>query len=144
MMKEFFDAQGKTAHLDIKKFAALDGWDIQRRYISFAASDPRRDKDFRREFTLEILSYVTVVKEGGQVIPLSTDALIDNHLGSWENVELAFKSALSENGIDPDTHANRANIWADAGAEMATSFIAAASQLIGPAFEMVGNVHAKE
>ncbi len=140
-MVEFNDAQGMPAVAEIRKFAALDGWDIQRRYVSFAASDPTRDREFRRDFTMEILSYCTVIKAKGNEIPLSTDALIDNHLGSWQNVELLFKAVLSENGIDPETHANRTNHWAEAGSEMAIAFIAHCSTLIGPAFEAVGNVH---
>ena len=33
---------------------------------------------------LKIMSYVTVTTEAGQVIPLSTRTLIDNHVPDWE------------------------------------------------------------
>ena len=74
--------------------------------------------------------------DGGD-LPLSTDALINNHLGSWENVRDVFEEILRQNGIDPKTHADNPNYWAKAGAEMATSFIAATSDLLGPALSML-------
>lgn len=117
----------------IEKFPAMDGWDIQERFIRFAAST---DKEFRREYTLEVLSYAKVVMKDGGDLPLSTDALINNHLGSWENVRTVFEEILRQNGIDPKTHADTPHYWSEAGHQMAVAFIAAASELIGPALSM--------
>jgi len=72
---------------------------------------------------------------GGMEIPLTTDALIDNHLQTWENIKAVFEEVLRLNGIDPKTHADKTHYWANAGAEMALAFIAEASKLMGPAME---------
>lgn len=122
---------GETKSVKILKFAALDGWDIQAKFVEFAAST---DRQMRREFTLEILSYAKVIS-GDMEIPLTTDALIDNHLQTWPNIEAVFEQVLSVNGIDPKTHADKTHYWANAGAEMALAFIAEASKLMGPAME---------
>jgi hypothetical protein len=120
--------------ISIGKFPAMDGWDLQEQFVRFAAST---DRDFRRAYTLEVLSYAKVLQDGGGELPLATDALIDNHLGSWENVKEVFEEVLRQNGINPATHADRPTYWSDAGAQMATSFIASASELLGPALEMI-------
>lgn len=131
--------QDGTTKVQISTFPAMTGWDLQRQYITFAASDAKNDRDFRRAFTLEILTFAKVLKDNRE-IPLTTDALIDNHLQTWENVERVFKAVLLQNGIDPDTHADRTNYWAKAGGEMAVAFIAECSKLMGPAFESVAKV----
>jgi hypothetical protein len=132
MMEITTSSGGKT--ILIRKFKALDGWEIQNNFISFAAS---REKEFRKRFTMEILSYATVSKDGRE-IPLSTDALIDNHLESWPNVQAVFEGVLLANGIDPATHAERPDYWSNVGAEIATSFLASCGALIGPALENMG------
>ncbi len=120
--------------IDIAKFPAMDGWDLQEQFVRFAAST---DREYRRQYTLEVLSYATVLMEDGGRLPLSTDALINNHLGSWENVRDVFEEVLRQNGINPKTHADRPAYWSEAGAQMATSFIAATTELLGPAFEIL-------
>ncbi len=122
---------GETKNIKISMFAALDGWDIQAKFIEFAAST---DRAMRREFTMEVLSYAKAMS-GDMEIPLTTDALIDNHLQTWPNIEAVFEEVLRVNGIDPKTHADKTHYWANAGAEMALAFIAEASNLIGPAME---------
>ena len=134
------DPAGKTKEVRIKKFPAMDGWELQRDFLHFAAS---KDKAFRRAYTLEVLKYATVVN-GNVELPLTTDALIDNHLCSWENVKLVFERVLTDNGIDPNTHALQTHFWADAGAEMAVAFIAETSRLLGPAFGVLGENLVKE
>jgi hypothetical protein len=131
---EITTSQGTVRSIAIEKFPAMDGWDIQEQFLQFAAS---RDKDFRRAYTLEVLSYAKVVLPDGVSLPLSTDALINNHLGSWENVRDVFEEVLRQNGIDPAKHADRPEYWSKAGAEIATSFIAATSELLGPALSMI-------
>lgn len=122
---------GKKRNVIVNKFSALDGWDIQSDFVKFAASS---DKDFRRAFTLRVLSYAKVMIDTNE-FPLITDAMIDNHLQKWENVEAVFNAVLLENGIEADTHAMKTRFWSDAGAEIAISFMAEVSSLIGPALK---------
>lgn len=122
---------GEIKTVSIGQIPALDGWDIQQRFIEFAASS---DKELRRAYTLEVLGYAKVVIADRE-LPLATDALIDNHLGSWQNVQKVFEEVLLQNGIDPKTHADQPHYWAKAGNEMATAFIAEVSLLLGPAFQ---------
>lgn len=139
-MIEIIMQDGKTIRqVATRKFKALDGWDIQQRFIEFASAT---DKSFRRAFTLEILEYASVIVNGNE-LPLTTDALIDNHLQSWENIQKVFEEVLLSNGINPKTHADNPNYWASAGQEMAISFIAEASKLIGPALQMAEKAYAK-
>lgn len=139
-MLEITNSSGQKRQIKIELFPALDGWEIQQRFIDFAASG---DRDFRRAFTLEVLKYAKVVN-GEQDIPLTTDALIDNHLQSWQNVQAVFEEVLMHNGIDPKTHADKPHYWADAGAEMAIAFIAEATKLMGPALAMTGQIYSQE
>jgi len=119
----------QTKIIEIELFDALVGWEMQRRFVEFAAS---RDGQYRRAYTLEVLRYAKV-RNGDKQIPLTTDALIDNHLQSWQNVEKVFQGILLANGIDPKTHANNPDYWVQAGAEMAIAFVAEAIKLMGPA-----------
>ena len=123
--------KGEAKDIAIRQMPALDGWEIQAKFLEFAASS---DGDFRRNYTLEVLKYADVVN-GERALPIATAALIENHLGSWQNVEKVFEEVLMQNGIDPKTHANKPHFWANAGVEMATSFIAEVAVLLGPAFE---------
>lgn len=128
---------GEVRNIEINKFPALDGWDIQAKFIEFAAS---QDKAFRRQYTLEVLACASVVLgtgEDNRKMPFTTSAIIDNHLCSWQNVQLVFEEVLRQNGIDPEKHADQPHYWAKAGAEMATAFVAEVSLLLGPAFQMV-------
>jgi len=120
---------GTKRAVEISRFPALDGWDIQQRFIEFAAS---HDKTFRRAYTLEVLAYAVVINNGAR-IEMKTPQLIDNHLGSWQNVESVFEAILEHNGIDPKTHADRPVFWEKAGAEMATSFAVEITRIMGPA-----------
>ncbi len=128
---EIVQNDGKTRNVVISKFSALDGWDIQSDFVKFAASS---DKDFRRAFTLRVLSYAKIMIESNE-FPLVTDAMIDNHLQKWENVEAVFNAVLHENGIEAESHAAKTRFWSDAGAEIATSFMAEITSLIGPALK---------
>jgi hypothetical protein len=139
-MIEIISKSGQVKYIVVKHFGALEGWDIQSRFLEFAAS---RDPKLKRAYTMEILSYATVIFADRE-LPLSTDALIDNHLEDWTNIKLVFEEVLKHNGIDPDTHANQPHFWSNAGAEMAISFIAECSKLMGPAFEVVAKSAVKE
>lgn len=139
-MIEIINAHGRCTQVVVSHFPPLDGWDIQGRFRDFAAS---KDAAFKRAYTMEILSYATLQFDDGRTLPLSTGALIDNHLESWQNVMLVFEAVLKHNGIDPSTHADKPTYWEEAGALMAISFIAEATKLFGPAIEMAGNIHVK-
>jgi hypothetical protein len=139
-MIEITMQDGKTVKQVVtRQFKALDGWDIQQKFIEFAAAT---DKQFRREFTLEILGYASVIV-GGNELPLTTDALIDNHVQSWSNIQKIFEEVLYSNGIDPKTHADNPNYWVKAGQEMAIAFIAEATKLIGPALQIAERTYVK-
>jgi len=118
---------GTPKRIAIERFGAMVGWDLQERFVKFAAS---KDGKMRKEYTMEVLKYATVLTADGGTLPLSTDALINNHIGSWENVRDLFEEILKENGINPQEHARRANFWVDAGQDMSTSFVAAVSAAI--------------
>jgi hypothetical protein len=138
---DFVGLDGTIKQVKIIPFSALDGWDMQRKFIEFAAST---DKDLRREYTFAVLAYAKVMTKDDREIPLTTGALIDNHLQTWQNVEGVFEAVLLANGIDPKTHADRPHYWQQAGAEMAIAFIAEATKLMGPAFEVTGKVFGKD
>jgi hypothetical protein len=128
---------GDIKTIAIGLFPALEGWDIQQRFLEFAATN---DKDVRTAYTLEVLTYANVVQTADRTLPLTTAALIDNHLGSWQNVKRVFEEVLIQNGIDPKTHADQPHYWSNAGNEMATAFIAEVSILLGPAFSQIQGV----
>ncbi len=129
-MLEITLQDGTTRTVNIQKFPALDGWGLQREFIDFSAST---DNQFRRGYVLKVLQYASI-PVGDNDMFLKTDAVIDNHLGTWENVELVFTEILKKNGVDPDTHAANPGYWEEAGSKMAISFIAEAAKLMGPAF----------
>jgi len=115
----------------ISKFAAMDGWDLQRRFKEFAMS---KDSFERRAYILDVLMYAKVKMQSNE-LPLTTDALIDNHLQTWENIEIVFNEILQHNGIDPTTHALKDSYWNAAGEQLAVSFLAEVSKLIVPMLE---------
>jgi hypothetical protein len=119
---ELVTPQGAAKVINISKFPAVEGWKIQEQFLRFAVSE---NKAFRRDYVFLILSYAKVVQKDGGTLPLSTDALIDNHIGSVENIRELFEEILIYNGIDPQTHAKRLHYWATSGEEMASSFMAA-------------------
>lgn len=132
-MIEITTPDGRNATAIVNRFPALEGWEIQNDFIRFSVSD---DKEFKKQFTLRVLSYVVLHFSGDHKVQLKTSALIDNHLGTWENLRDVFNAVLSENGIDPETHAvNQVNLWAQKfGDNAAISFYAKASELLAPAF----------
>lgn len=130
-MLELPSQTGQNKLIVIESFPALVGWDMQRRFVEFAAST---DTNVRLQYTMDVLAYAKVIL-GDVELPLSTSSLIDNHLEKWENIQVVFEEVLRHNGIDPDTHANQPRFWAEAGAEMAVAFSAECIKLFGPAIE---------
>ena len=133
---------GKQKLINLYKFAAMDGWDLQRRFLEFSES---KDPFERRQYTMDILSYAKVRLQSNE-LPSSTDALIDNHLQTWENIKIVFEEILKYNGIDPVHHAEEdvKRYWSRAGEEMATSFLAEMSNLMGPIIEYTSKNQKKE
>lgn len=128
---------GKEKSFIINHFKALDGWDIQSRFIDYVRSN---DRELKRAFTIEILSYAEVVLEE-VTLPMQTAELIQNHLVTWENIKQIFEAVLLTNGIDPDSHAEKAAYWDTVGKELAIAFIAEASKLIGPALNFAADIN---
>jgi hypothetical protein len=124
------DGSTSRKTIEIEQFPALDGWDIQQRFVEFAAS---HDKEFRRAYTLEVLAFAYVEVSKGSKVRLTTSGIIANHVGTWQNVERVFEEILLYNGIDPKTHADRPVFWEKVGAEMASSFISEVTRILGPA-----------
>lgn len=126
-------ADGTKTLVKIFDVPALDAWDLQADYTEFMRST---DKTLRRNFTMRVLSFATIVLEETE-LPLRTDAIINNHLRTWTGIKKVFEAVLIRNGIDPETHAERPNYWSNAGSEMAVALVAEASKLIAPAFQML-------
>lgn len=139
-MIEITTPSGGIKQVKIDQFSPMDGWDIQRKFLDFAAST---DKDFRIKYIMEVLSYAKVLV-GEVELPMKTIALIDNHLETWRNIEVVFEAVLRQNEIDPATHAERPNYWAKVGGEMAVAFIAETTRLMGPAFTAVASLNKSE
>lgn len=118
-MSLFVDTPNGQKEVKISMFSALEGLDLKARFIEFAAS---RDRDVRRRYTLDVLKFAKVVA-ANQELPLTTNALIDNHLCSWQNVQLVFEAVLLQNGINPAYAATEPDFWIDSGAELAASFV---------------------
>ena len=131
-MLELPSKLGQNKLVIVETFPALVGWDMQRRFVEFAAST---DPKIRLQYTMDVLSYAKVLV-GENEIPLSTNSLIDNHLESWENIKTVFEEVLRTNGINPETHANQPNYWTEVGAQMAMAFCAECVKLFGPVLEM--------
>ena len=126
-------ADGSKTLVNIQDIPALEAWDLQADYTAFCLTT---DKAARRAFTMHVLSFATVVMEEVE-LPLKTDALINNHLRTWTGIRQVFEAVLMRNGINPATHAEKPHYWSNAGSQMAVAFVAEASQLIAPAFQML-------
>lgn len=132
---------GGSAQLDLQKFPAMEGWDIHQEFKRFVESD---DPQFRRDYTLRVLSYATVVL-GTERIPLATDAIIDNHLRGWQNVKLVFEEILRLNGIEPSAYSVHSAYWEDAAKKFAVSLIAECTLLLGPGLKsLAGQIEVKK
>ncbi len=120
MIFELATPDGAHKAISVARLSALDGWLLQEKFVRFALSD---DPKFKRDFTFEVLSHTKVLQKDGGSLPLSTDALVQNHIGSWENLRDVFEVVLTHNGIDPKTHGQRSHYWTMAGEQMAASFM---------------------
>jgi hypothetical protein len=119
----------------IQRFSALDGWDIHTHFTRFADSKERKD---RRQYVFRVLSYARVLtNKKGVEIPLSTGALVDNHLYTAENVGKVFEAILSYNGMTPEQSAQLSDYKNTCANHMTTSFL---TQCMGAIKQFVGYV----
>ncbi|WGN90792.1 hypothetical protein [Burkholderia phage vB_BglM_WTB] len=126
------DGNNGKIDVTITKFPALVGWEMQNDFREFVRSN---DKAFRRAFTFAVLEYARVIRNGQEQL-LKTDALVNNNLETWQNVERVFTEILRYNGIEADTFAAQMENWAEqAGSKLAVYFIASMGDLIGPAMD---------
>ena len=86
------DADGIDRTFIISRFPAVQGREIMAKYLSDKISD-MKDYAFNAETAAKLMSFVAV-KTGENKIRLSTEALINNHVGDWEThfkIEQAMK-----------------------------------------------------
>jgi hypothetical protein len=81
------DGDGTERVFFVSKMPAWDGLEIMARYpaslVTATAVPKLADWDMIKDLQLKILKYAAV-KINEQLLPLSTQALIDNHTGDWE------------------------------------------------------------
>jgi hypothetical protein len=80
------DGDGKARTFTLTKMPAVEGFEIMARYpASLASSTVPKIADWPlvEGLQLKIMKYVHV-DINGRLVPLSTQALIDNHAGDWE------------------------------------------------------------
>lgn len=117
--------------ITLHTFAAMQGHELNRRYrTDYKLSN---DRDVRRAFTLDVLEHAEY--EGQR---LGTVEAANNILVNWKNVQAVFHAVLEFNEVDLELSEEKARWFGHAGEELATSFIAAATVLMKPAIEMIG------
>lgn len=80
------DGEGRDRKFILSKMPAWDGMEIMSRLPAsiIAGALPKiSDFDIIRELQIKIMKYIAV-EINGKPLPLSTQALIDNHCGDWE------------------------------------------------------------
>jgi hypothetical protein len=111
--------------ITLSVFPALEGFELDRRYrVDYKL---QADRYVRREYTLAVLSYASY----GDT-PLATPDAVDSALENWKNVEAVFHAVLNFNGVDLELAEEKARWFEYAGAELATTFIATTTNLMGP------------
>lgn len=106
-------------------FPALEGFELDRRYrVDYKL---QADRYARREYTLAVLTYASYEDQR-----LSTPDAVDEALENWKNVEAVFQAVLAFNGVDLELAEEKARWFEYAGAELAATFIATTTALMGP------------
>lgn len=81
------DGNGQPRKFHVSKMPAWDGLEIMARYptslVTATAVPKLADWETIKDLQFKILKYVAV-EINGRLLPLSTQALIDNHAGDWE------------------------------------------------------------
>lgn len=126
---------GTVRRIIAGRFHALDSWRVRSEFVRFAYTE---DPAFKKKFVLEVLSYATAVN-GETEMPLTTAALIDNHVQTPANIAAVLEFVLELNGIDPKTTELKNDYYANAAEEMATSFYAEIKMAYGPLIQSTIN-----
>jgi hypothetical protein len=96
------EIDGKT--FIISKFPAIAGREIITQYLPSAAPKIGDYKN-NEALMLKLMSYVGVTIASGNIVQLSTQALVNNHVGSWETLMkleaamLEYNCSFFQNGL---------------------------------------------
>jgi len=130
------DGDGKEKNFILSKMPAWDGFEIMARLPSaiINGSLPKiSDFDIVRELQTKIMKYVAIDLKG-QITPLSTQALIDNHCGDWECfvrlliAEVQYNNSFFRNGTALNFLKGIAHQYLAKISEMLTQYSALSSQ----------------
>lgn len=80
----------------LSKFPAVAGREIVAKY-PLSGMPKLGDYKVNEETMLKLMAYVGVTLDNGTVLPLSTRALVDNHVPSWETLAKLEWSMLEYN-----------------------------------------------
>ncbi|MHC5541181.1 hypothetical protein ACYOEI_23410 [Singulisphaera rosea] len=93
------DGEAKERKFFLSKMPAIEGLEIMARYPTSLASSaiPKiGDWGVVQDLQDKILKYVAV-EINGKLMPLSTRALVDNHVGDWECLAKLLKAEVEYN-----------------------------------------------
>lgn len=79
------DQQGREKVFILSKFPAIQGREIIAKY-PLSAMPKLGDYAANEETMLKLMTFVAIPREGGEPLPLSTRALVDNHCADWEQL----------------------------------------------------------
>lgn len=79
------DQQGREKVFILSKFPAIQGREIIAKY-PLSAMPKLGDYAANEETMLKLMAFVAIPREGGEPLPLSTRALVDNHCADWEQL----------------------------------------------------------
>lgn len=89
------DANGTERTYILSKFPAVQGREIIAKYPT-SALPKLGDYAVSEETMLKLMCFVGV-PVGGQIIPLSTRALVDNHIADWETLAKIEMAMMEKN-----------------------------------------------
>lgn len=93
---EILTQKGETRRYVISKFPAVQGREIVAKY-PLSAMPKLGDYAVNEETMLKLMAFVAVPREGGEPLPLTTRALIDNHVPDWETLARIEMAAMEYN-----------------------------------------------
>ena len=77
--------KGENRAYILSKFPAVQGREIIAKY-PLSAMPKLGDYAVNEETMLKLMAFVAVPRDGGEPLPLSTRALVDNHVPDWETL----------------------------------------------------------
>ncbi|OWK36898.1 hypothetical protein [Fimbriiglobus ruber] len=108
------DGDGRERPFILSKMPAFEGLEIMARYptsLAMAAIPKLSEWPVVEDLQRKILKYVAV-EINGKSVPLTTQALIDNHVGDWECLaklllaEVQYNNSFFRNGTISDFFAD--------------------------------------